>query len=142
MSTARESSKVNLEFLVKELGLRQERNTKVFRKGDIFVVSPSVQNDSNWFDIGESIMNLFNAELHQGYLLIRFKDQFLMAKLNSFQKKMMINETQPNTNKLPPHRKFKVIEAANPYIINMGDSGLKHQIQMPSRNQLIKYFKI
>lgn len=140
MATASESSKINLEFLINELGLKQERNTKIFRKGEIFVVSPSVQNKHNWFDIGESIMDLFDDENHEGYLLVRFKDQFLMTKLRSFQKKMMPLDTQPNTNKLPPHWKFKVMEAANPYILNMGDSDLRFPMQAPSRNQLVKFF--
>jgi len=140
MSIAQQSSKVNLDFLVKELGLRQERNTKVFRKGKIFVVSPSVQNKSNWFDIGESIMALFNPEQHEGYLLIRFKDQFVMVKLKPFEKKMMIDGTQPNTSKLPPHWKFKIKETANPYIVNMANSNLRYPIQFPTRNQLVKFF--
>ncbi|WP_075618873.1 hypothetical protein [Paenisporosarcina indica] len=142
MSIAHESTKVNLDFLVKELGLRQERNTKVFRKGKIFVVSPSVQNDSNWFDIGESIMDLYNSDQHEGYLLVRFKDRFIMAKLNAFKKKMMLDGTQPNTNKLPPHWKFKIKESANPYIVNMADSKLMYPIQIPfpTKSQLVKFF--
>jgi hypothetical protein len=140
VATASESSKINLDFLINELGLKQERNTKVFRKGEIFVVSPSVQNKYNWFDVGESIMDLFNDEVHEGYLIVRFKEQFLMSKLKSFQKKMMSIDTQPNTTKLPPHWKFKVMEAANPYILNMGDGDLIFPMQAPSRNQLVKYF--
>lgn len=140
MATASESAKINLDFLVNELGLKQERNTKIFRKGDIFVVSPSVQNKHNWFDIGESIMDLFDDEVHEGYLLVRFKDQFLMTKLKPFQKKMMSIDTRPNTTKLPPHWKFKVLEASNPYILNTGDSDLRFPMQAPSRNQLVKFF--
>lgn len=139
MSIAHQSSKVNLDFLVKELGLRQERNTKVFRKGNIFVVSPSVQNDSNWFDIGESIMALYNSDQHEGYLLVRFKERFIMAKLKPFKKQMMIEGTQPNTNKQPPHWKFKIKESANPYIVNMADSNLRYPIQFPTKNQLVKF---
>ena len=140
MATASESSKINLDFLINELGLKQERNTKIFRKGEIFVVSPSVQNKHNWFDVGESIMDLFDDGSHEGYLLVRFKDQFLMTKLRSFQKKMMSKDTQPNTTKLPPHWKFKVMEATDPYILNMADSDLRFPMQAPSRNQLVKFF--
>ena len=140
MSIASESSKMNLYFLTNELGLRKVKNTTLFRKGNFFVVSPSVQNNSNWFDIGESIIEQYNPEIHEGYLLIRFKDTFLMAKLTSFQKKMMINETQPNSKTKPPHWKFKVMEANKPYILNMGDSDLKFPIQVPSENQLKNFF--
>ena len=140
MATASESAKINLDFLVNELGLKQERKTKIFRKGDIFVVSPSVQNKHNTFDIEESIMDLFDDEVNEGYLLVRFKDEFLMTKLKPFQKKMMTIDTQPNTAKLPPHWKFKVLEAANPYILNLGDSDLRFPMQAPSRTQLVKFF--
>ena len=140
MTTARESSKVNLDFLVHDLGLRQERNTKVFRKGKLFIISPSVQNKNHLFEVGENIMELFDSEEQEGYLLVRFKEQFLMAKLKPFEKKMMITETKSTTTKLPPHWKFKVIEATNPYIINMGDSDLSYPIQNPSKNQLTQFF--
>lgn len=140
MSVAHESSKVNLEFLIKELGLRQEKNTTIFRRGDFFVISPSVQNKYNWFDIGEPIMEYYNPKVHEGYLLVRFKEKYLMAKLQQFQQKMMLRETMPNTTKLRPHWKFKVIETADPHIINMGDRDLKFPIQMHSENQLKKFF--
>ncbi|WP_019413556.1 hypothetical protein [Paenisporosarcina sp. TG20] len=140
MATARESSKVNLDFLVNDLGLIQERNTKVFRKGKLFVISPSVQNKNNLFDIGVNIMDSFNSEEQEGYLLVRYQDQYLMAKLKAFEKKMMLPDTKSVTTKLPPHWKFKVIEATNPYILNMGDSDLSYAIQMPSENQLKSFF--
>ena len=140
LSIAHESSKVNLAFLIKELGLRQEKNTTVFRKGNFFVISPSVQNQYNWFDIGESIMESYNPKVHEGYLLVRFKEKYVVAKLQPFQKKMMLRETMPNTTKLRPHWKFKVIEAGDPHVINMGNSDLKFRIQMPSETQLIKFF--
>lgn len=140
MSTARESSKVNLDFLVNDLGFIQERNTKVFRKGKFFIVSPSVQNKNNLFDVSESIMDLHNPEEQEGYILIRYQDKFLMGKLKSFEKKMMFPETKVVTTKLPAHWKFKVIEATNPYIISMGDSDLSYPIQMPSENQLKSFF--
>lgn len=140
MSVAHVSSKVNLDFLINELGLRQERNTTIFRKGSIFVISPSVQNQYNWFDIGESIMGNYNAKEQEGYLLVRFKDKYLMAKLEPFQRKMMLRATMPNTTKLRPHWKFKVMEGDNPFIINMGNSDLKYPIKRPSENQLKKFF--
>jgi|UPI00040F7C87 hypothetical protein len=140
MTTARESSKVNLDFLVHDLGLQQERNTKVFRKGKFFIISPSVQNKNHLFEVGESTMELFESEDQEGYLLVRFKEEFLMAKLKSFDKKMMIPDTKSTSTKLPPHWKFKVIEATSPYIISMGDSDLRYPIQNPSKNQLIQFF--
>ena len=87
MSVASAASQVNLDFLINDLGLRQVSNTSVFRKGNIFVISPSVQNKSNTFELGESLIKKYNHEEDEGYLLIRVKDKFLMAKLHPFQKK-------------------------------------------------------
>lgn len=77
MSVASEASQVNLDFLINELGLQQVSNTSVFRKGNIFVISPSVQNKSNTFELGESLMKKFNPETDEGYLLIRLKKNSL-----------------------------------------------------------------
>ncbi len=140
MSIASESSKVNLAFLKNDLGLNQVRNTTLFQKDEFFIISPSVQNKKNWFDVSESVMENFDPENQEGYLLIRFQDKFLMAKLQAFQKQMMINGSQASSKSKSPHWKFKVIEATSPYIVNMGDINLNYPIQMPSENQLKSFF--
>ena len=140
MSVASEASQVNLDFLINDLGLQQVSNTSVFRKGNIFVISPSVQNKSNTFELGESLMKKFNPETDEGYLLIRLKEKFLMCKLHPFQRKMMTSDTEKSTKSKPPFWKFHVIESIIPRIENSGDRELTFKIQAPTNKQLISFF--
>ncbi|MCM3357976.1 MULTISPECIES: hypothetical protein [unclassified Psychrobacillus] len=140
MSVASEASQVNLDFLINELGLQQVSNTSVFRKGNIFVISPSVQNKSNTFELGESLMKKFNPETDDGYLLIRLKEKFLMCKLHPFQRKMMTSDTEKSTKSKPSFWKFHVIESIIPRIENSGDRELTFKIQAPTNKQLISFF--
>ncbi|MDX1806625.1 MAG: hypothetical protein R3267_06340, partial [Paenisporosarcina sp.] len=61
-------SAVNKDFLTNELGLIQHLNTTIFKKRDFFVLSPSVQNKSNGFDLREVSLNKYNRIAHNGYL--------------------------------------------------------------------------
>jgi len=140
MSVASEASKVNLDFLVNDLGLRQVSNTTLFRKGNIFVISPSVQNKSNTFELGESIMKKYDPDNDEGYLLVRIKDKFLMAKLETFQKKIMDPSTQKSTKSKPAFWKFIVIDSIVPRIENSENRDLQYNIQAPSNKQLISFF--
>lgn len=140
MSVASEASQVNLDFLINDLGLRQVSNTSLFRKGNIFVISPSVQNKSNTFELGESLMKKYDPENDEGYLLVRVKEKFLMAKLHAFQRKMMTPSTQKSTKSKPPHWKFIVIDSIIPRIENSQDREVTYSIQAPSQKQLISYF--
>lgn len=140
MSVASVASQVNLDFLINDLGLRQVSNTTLFRKGNIFVISPSVQNKSNTFELGESLMKKFNPEQDEGYLLIRVKEKFLMAKLHSFQRKMMTPETEKSTKSKPSFWKFNVIESIIPRVENNADRELSFKIQAPTQKQLVAFF--
>lgn len=140
MSVASTASQVNLDFLINDLGLSQVSNTSIFRKGNIFVISPSVQNKSNTFELGDSLMKKYNPEEDEGYLLIRIKEKFLMAKLHSFQKKMMTPETEKSTKSKPSFWKFNVIESIIPRIENNVDREIMYKIQAPSTKQLIAFF--
>lgn len=140
MSVASEASKVNLDFLVNDLGLRQVSNTTLFRKGNFFVISPSVQNKSNTFELGESIMKKFDPETDDGYLLVRIKDKFLMAKLQPFQRKIMDPSTQKTTKSKPAFWKFIAIDSIVPRIENSENRDLQYNIQAPTNKQLISFF--
>ena len=41
----------NKDFLLNELKLIQYKNSTIFENSNYFVLSPSVQNKNNWFDI-------------------------------------------------------------------------------------------
>lgn len=51
MASNTSASNVNRDVLVGSLGLKQYRNTTIYTKYGIFVISPSSQNSYNWFDV-------------------------------------------------------------------------------------------
>lgn len=107
------SSNVNKDFLVNELGLKQLGNTTIFRKVNSFVLSPSVQNDAYWFDIRKVNLDKFNRETEKGYLLIRFFNQFLVISLNDFIDRMIDEDKFANTANSGVHWKFKVLRTSD-----------------------------
>jgi len=116
--SVQKSISVNKEFLTKDLGLVQVSNTTMFRKKDFFVLSPSVQNIHNRFDIREININKYNPEIHNGYLLIRFKVRFLFAQLDSFLQKMLREDLIVLSNVLTLHWKFNIVETPFLHVIN------------------------
>ncbi|TQR20342.1 hypothetical protein [Psychrobacillus vulpis] len=140
MSVASPASQVNLDFLINDLGLRQVSNTSLFRKGNIFVISPSVQNKTNTFEISESLLKKYNPEKDEGYILIRIKEKFLMAKLHSFQRKMMTSSTEKSTKSKPSFWKFNVIESIIPRVENNADRNISYKVQSPTPKQLVAFF--
>jgi hypothetical protein len=111
------SSNVNKGVLLNELGLTQVSNTTIFRKGILFVLSPSVQNSANWFDLRLINLKQFNRHEHQGYLLIRFFDKFLLVDLRRFWRKMISKENYAKTEKSGVHWKFHIHLVNNSYVI-------------------------
>lgn len=134
-------SAVNKDFLTNELGLVQHLNTTIFKKRDFFVLSPSVQNKSNGFDLREVSLNKFNRVAHNGYLLIRYKERFLIAKLANFRKKMMREELKATSTSKTAHWKFIVKETPTLHVVCQTDSDETYPLQEPSSNQLIKFFQ-
>lgn len=132
---------VNREFLTNDLGLIQHLNTTIFKKRDFFVLSPSVQNKSNGFDLREVSLNKYNKLAHNGYLLIRYKERFLIAKLANFRKKMMTDELKAASTSKTSHWKFVVKEFPTLHVVNKTNSEETYQLQEPSSNQLIKFFQ-
>lgn len=131
---------VNKEFLTNELGLIQHLNTTIFKKRDFFVLSPSVQNKTNVFDLREVSLNKYNRIAHNGYLLIRYKERFLIAKLANFRKKMMREELKAASTSKSSHWKFIVKETPTPHVVCQADPEESYPLQEPSSNQLIKFF--
>ncbi|MET1013093.1 MAG: hypothetical protein ABWX61_01110 [Paenisporosarcina sp.] len=131
---------VNKDFLTNDLGLIQHLNTTIFKKRDFFVLSPSVQNKTNVFDLREVSLNKYNRIAHNGYLLIRYKERFLIAKLANFRKKMMREEFKAASTSKSSHWKFIVKETPTPHVVSQADNGESYPLQEPSSNQLIKFF--
>ena len=139
MATAREMSLVNKDFLVEELGLKQHANSSIFTSEDFFVLSPSVQRYEKGFDISEFNLAKYNPERQQGFLIVRYMDTFLMAKLESFIEKMMPPELQITKKNTKPHWKFTVAENPAYHIVNTQNKELRYALQEPSKKQIVSY---
>ena len=136
------SSSVNKEILIKKLGLQQVSNTTIFRKGNYFVLSPSVQNNYRWFDLRKRNLDRFSEEVHEGYLLIRYLDKFLLTNLNNFAEKMLPLDKYVMTQSIGIHWKFNIQHINDNYVIvNRQNKDLTYEIKEGSvedlRNTLI-----
>lgn len=78
------TSNNNVGILKNELGLKQYRNTTIFTKERKFILSPSIGNESNWFDIRKVNLEKFTSDYSNGYLIIRFKEKLLFIDLREF----------------------------------------------------------
>lgn len=137
MSVQSRSSEVNKSVLKQGLGLKQLSNTTVFMKNQVFVLSPSMQNAHNWFDLRKINIDRFNEKSTKGFLLIRFFDKFLLADLAQFKKQMMPEERFVFTKTMGNHWKFNIIQQGNNYsIVNQQDRGKKYNIEEVSIDRL------
>lgn len=140
MATAREMNLVNKDLLVEELGLKQFGNSNVFYNEEFFVLSPSVQRYEKGFDVSEYNLSKYDPEKHQGFVIVRYMDTFLMAKLESFTDKMMPPELQLKKKNVKPHWKFTVVENPAYHLVNTQNKELRYRLQEPTRKQILAYF--
>jgi len=137
MSIRSRSSEVNKSVLKQNLGLMQLSNTTVFTKSQVFVLSPSMQNAHNWFDLRKINIDRFNERSTKGFLLIRFFDKFLLTDLAQFKKQMMPEERFVFTKSMGNHWKFNIIEQGNTYsIVNQQNKTIKYRIEEFSADRL------
>lgn len=108
---------VNRDILINELDLKQVSNTTMFLKGKYFVLSPSVQNSYNWFDLRLVNLKQFDRKNRKGYLLIRFFDKFLLGDLRLFLRSMVSKENYVKTKVSGVHWKFIIKRVNGRYII-------------------------
>jgi hypothetical protein len=117
MSDKQNSMSVNKGVLANDLGLRQLSNTAIFLKENIFVWSPSAQNDHNWFDLAKANLDRYEVKPYKGFLLVRFFDKLLLTELDSFIKEMMPSDKFVSTNSIRPHWKFRIRASGGRYFI-------------------------
>lgn len=111
------SKTINMHVLEKELGLQQFSRSIIFTKGSLFVLSPSVQNEYNWFDLRRPNLERYQEKSYKGFLLIRFFDKFLVAELDPFIKEMMPDNKFVFHKVIGPHWKFRIVAKGNDYTI-------------------------
>lgn len=88
-----EAGNKNVDVLINELKLKRLSNSSiVFENSFLFVLSPSVQNPQEKFDI--NLVNIDNAKKSskKGLLIIRYFDYILIGDLKSFIKDMTLEE--------------------------------------------------
>ena len=108
----------NLSVLTKDLGLKQDKNSTIFENQKYFVLSPSVQNKNNWFDLRK--VNLDKKPFDkQNVLLIRLLDNFILIDLNKIITELCNSEPYDTKNS-GIHWKFQIKknESNRPYIFN------------------------
>jgi len=127
----------NKDFLLGVLKLSQYRNSTVFENSNFFVLSPSVQNKNNWFDLRKVNLDKFPSK-KKGKLLIRLYDDFILIDLREFISKLLDNNPYDTKNS-GIHWKFQIKKSDGniSYIFNTKTKE-KFFIEKLDRNEVLK----
>ena len=125
MTDKQSSMNVNKHVLTQDLNLRQVSNTAVFLRDRLFVLSPSAQNQHNWFDLSKSSVDRYQEKNYKGFLVIRFIREMMPAD------KYVINSSGR------PHWKFRVkVSSGIHYVFNHQNSTKAYPVREFSVKQL------
>lgn len=122
---------VNKDILENRLGFKQHSRSIIFLKNSSLVLSPSVQNQYNWFDIRKPNLDFYlDTPSYKGTLIIRFFDKFLIANLDDFVKKMMPADKFVFHKSIGPHWKLRIKKFGRSYsIYNQQNSSILYPIE-------------
>ncbi|NLP59467.1 hypothetical protein [Lutibacter sp. B1] len=125
----------NIDVLVNDLKLTQLKNSTIFENNDYFVLSPSVQNKKNWFDLRKVNLDKFLKE-KKGILLIRLLNDFILIDLRKFTREL-IDDNPYITENSGIHWKFQITESLDKkkYIFNT-KSKKRFYIEVISKDKL------
>ncbi|WDH95754.1 hypothetical protein PUW24_16260 [Paenibacillus urinalis] len=141
MASNTAASNVNRDVLVGQLGLRQYKNTTIYTKSRVFVISPSSQNSYSWFDLRKVNLDRYDRTKETGHLLVRYQNILLWAELNQFIDNSISEESKVYTPSIGVHWKFNIVEHDGNYtalnrtgkqkykLINIGVEKLKSIIE-------------
>lgn len=139
MADNRTSSNVNRDVLEQVLGFKRLLNTTVFTKCDTFILSPSVQNDHSWFDLRRVNIDRYKEKNYNGYLLIRYFNNFLITELDRFLETMVPDNKFVYTKSIGEHWKFNVLQADKGFtIVNRQDRNLSYNILEADIDELLE----
>ena len=127
----------NKDFLTNDLKLVQNRNSTIFENNKYFVLSPSVQNKNNWFDLRK--INLEKKpDNKQAILLIRLLNGFILLQLDKIVSNLFDDEPY-NTSNSGIHWKFQIRKNENgeEYIVNM-KTRKKLFVERKKKNQVLE----
>lgn len=138
MTVKQNSRLVNKDVLENILGLKQHSRSLIFLKANTLAISPSVQNQYNWFDIRKPNLDFYlDSPFHQGFLIIRFFDTFLVSELDPFIKKMMPSDKFVFHKSIGPHWKFRIRKNGTTHLIyNQQNSAVFYPIKEYSIQEL------
>ncbi|MGK7376930.1 hypothetical protein ACSFXN_03745 [Planococcus sp. 1R117A] len=137
MNDKQSSMSVNKQVLTHDLNLKQLSNTAVFLRDRFFVLSPSAQNQHNWFDLSKVNIDRYQEKSYKGFLVIRFFNKFLVADLDRFIREMMPADLYVLPSSGRPHWKFNIkFSNSTHYIINQQNSTKAYPVREFSVKQL------
>ncbi|KOF10169.1 hypothetical protein AC739_10470 [Planococcus glaciei] len=137
MTDKQNSMNVNKHVLTQDLNLRQYSNTAIFLRDRLFVLSPSAQNQHNWFDLSKVNVDRYQEKQYKGFLVVRFFDKLLVADLDRFIREMMPSDKYVLNSSGRPHWKFRIkVSGSTHFIINHQNSTKAYPVREFSVKQL------
>lgn len=137
MTDKQNSMSVNKHVLTQDLNLRQYSNTAIFLRDRLFVLSPSAQNQHNWFDLSKVNVDRYQEKPYKGFLVVRFFDKLLVADLDRFIREMMPTNVYVQPSSGRPHWKFNIkFSNSTHYIVNQQNPNKRYPIREFSVQQL------
>lgn len=136
MANNTSSINVNRDILVGALGLKQFRNTTIYKKNRVFVISPSSQNSYSWFDVRKVNLDRYDSNQDKGHLLVRFQDKLLWADLNDFITNTISEENTVYTSSIGVHWKFNIVEHTGKYFAINRTSKRSQELTLKNAKEL------
>jgi hypothetical protein len=131
------ANNVNKDILIGQLGLTQFKNTTIYSRSGLFVISPSSQNSYSWFDLRKVNLDRYDWKREKGYLLVRYQNHLLWADLNLFIDQTISEESKVYTPSIGVHWKFNIVEHNDRFVAINRTSKQQHVLTMKSVDQLV-----
>ena len=139
MTYNQSAGNTNRQILIDRLKLIQDRNTVFFENEHLIAISPSIQNDSWWFDLLRGNVEKVHNSHKDGLLILRFFNKLLIAPLKDFLRRMVKEELVVKRQQGQENWKFNIIEKSNGYsIINQKNKKLEYPVQMVTADELVQ----
>lgn len=130
------TSRLNKNFLVKDLGLKQYQNSTIFKKNNMFVLSPVISNDGNCFELRKMNLDRLAKEGKEAYLLIRLRNKFLLADLYDFIQWMVDEQKASDSKESGIHWKYSVKEVGERFTVHNLMDRYEYHVEEISKQQL------
>ncbi|CAM5218275.1 hypothetical protein UACE39S_00113 [Ureibacillus acetophenoni] len=140
MAYSTETGNKNIDIFIKQLGLKQHGGGSIiFENDELFVLSPSVQNQFNRFDLNLSNVTTARLNNKKGLFIVRYLDDLLVGDLEEFLNKMVIDSLM-YTNNSTQKWQYNVRNQNNRYYITLQKAkGLEFNLVKMSERKLIEY---